>query len=349
MERTIDRREYRRNVENTKITKEEQGIIWQKRIRIFLLQGLGMSIVLLTISFLKFFHCQDILYSFKDMLCREITVSSLKNDGQRMFKKATQYYVALNSWVEKTFYDENGDVIPTFFNKNSGNSNGENKMNSDNKLNNTNTSENIYNAIGSGEVINGGNTFSNEKLNAVGGNNSVTNGTLNAAGGNNLATNVGLSTANGEAGNYEIAVEGMNQMLEDAKKIKEKYNMIVPVIGTITSEFGVRESTNPIVSPYHSGLDIAANTGTQILAALDGTVLEATTDTYYGKYLKVQKDDLIMIYAHCSKLLVEAGDEIKKGDLIAYVGNTGNSTGPHLHFELRYQERLVNPKDILEI
>ena len=61
------------------------------------------------------------------------------------------------------------------------------------------------------------------------------------------------------------------------------------MIGTITSEFGVRNSTNPIVSSYHSGLDIAANTGTQILAVSDGEVIEAKTDTYYGKYLKIKK------------------------------------------------------------
>jgi len=122
-----------------------------------------------------------------------------------------------------------------------------------------------------------------------------------------------------------------------------------PLNGTITSSFGCRVSDNPIVSSYHTGLDIAANTGTQVVAALDGEVLEATTDTYYGKYLKVKKDDIIMIYAHCSKLLVKAGDKIKKGSLIAYVGNTGNSTGPHLHFELKYQDRLVDPSDVLEI
>lgn len=148
---------------------------------------------------------------------------------------------------------------------------------------------------------------------------------------------------------YESAVEGINQMSEDAKYIKENYEFIKPVIGTVTSTFGVRKSSNPIVSVYHSGLDIAANTGTQIIAAIEGEVIEAGTDIYYGKYLKIKRDDIVMIYAHCSKLLVKKGDSIKKGSLIAYVGNTGNSTGPHLHFEVRYKDRLVNPEDILEI
>ena len=149
--------------------------------------------------------------------------------------------------------------------------------------------------------------------------------------------------------NYDSAVEGINQMSEDAKYIKENYEMTVPTIGTITSKFGVRNSSNPIVSHYHCGLDIAANTGTQVLAALDGEVIEAATDTYFGKYIKIKKDDIVMIYAHCSKLLVNVGDKVKKGKLIAYVGNTGNSTGPHLHFELKYKDRLVDPLDILEL
>lgn len=146
---------------------------------------------------------------------------------------------------------------------------------------------------------------------------------------------------------FETAVEGINQMSEDAKYIKENYSLRLPISGTITSRFGVRESTNPIVSKYHTGLDIAANTGTQIISALDGEVVEAETDTYYGKYLKIKKDDVEIIYAHCSKLLKSVGDKIKKGELIAYVGSTGNATGPHLHFELRYQGRLVDPTDIL--
>ena len=64
--------------------------------------------------------------------------------------------------------------------------------------------------------------------------------------------------------------------------------------------------------------------------------------------MKIKNDDITIIYAHCSKLLVKVGEKIEKGKLIAYVGNTGNSTGPHLHFELKYQNRLVNPLDILE-
>lgn len=324
MERSIDRREYRRNAENTNVSEEEQIDIWQKRIRKVLWQFLGMAMILLTISCLKFFHCEEAIYGVKELLNQQITLSSLKKDGQRIFEKATECYTSLNTWVETSFPEDGKGFWGLF-------SSGE--VAKHNALESKGSGENGQeNTIGAGQAI-GENT--NLEGDTIG--NSVSGERKEKDSGDNQETN------------YEVAVEGMNQMLEDALLIKENYSMTVPVIGTITSEFGVRNSSNPIVSSYHSGLDIAANTGTQILAALDGEVLEAATDTYYGNYLKIQKDDLIMIYAHCSKLLVKAGDQVKKGELIAYVGNTGNSTGPHLHFELRYQNRLVDPRDILGI
>ena len=147
---------------------------------------------------------------------------------------------------------------------------------------------------------------------------------------------------------YEEAVEGINQMSEDAKIIKANYNFIYPITGTITSRLGVRESDNPIVTSYHSGIDIAANTGTKIKAALSGKVITATTGEAYGKYLMIQTDDVVIVYAHCSKLNVKEGQNVKQGDIIGEVGSTGWATGPHLHFEIRYQGRLVNPDDILD-
>lgn len=68
-----------------------------------------------------------------------------------------------------------------------------------------------------------------------------------------------------------------------------------------------------------------------------------------GKHLKVAVEDIEIIYAHCSKILVNQGDEIVQGQKIAEVGSTGNSTGPHLHFEIRRGDRLVDPQKILNI
>lgn len=147
---------------------------------------------------------------------------------------------------------------------------------------------------------------------------------------------------------YEEAVEGINQMSDDAKYVKEHYNLIYPIQGQVTSKFGVRTSENPIVTPYHSGIDLAANEGTKIQAALDGEVITATTGEAYGKHIMIKKDNLVLVYAHCSKLNVKEGQKIKKGEIIGEVGSTGWATGPHLHFEVRYDGRFVNPADILD-
>ncbi len=142
--------------------------------------------------------------------------------------------------------------------------------------------------------------------------------------------------------------EGLSQMEIDAKYIKNKYSLQKPLTGKITSRFGMRNPTTPTVPKNHTGIDIAANTGTVIYAALDGTVTKASSEGDYGKHLRIEKDDIAIYYAHCSKLYVKKGDKIKKGQKIAEVGATGNVTGPHLHFEIRRNERYVDPDLILK-
>lgn len=146
---------------------------------------------------------------------------------------------------------------------------------------------------------------------------------------------------------YITAIEGINQLDEDAKKIKENFEIGKPLNGTITSNFGARVSDNPIVSSYHTGLDIAANTGTIINSAHEGKVIQAGENGTYGKSVIIENGDLKTVYAHCSTVLVKKGAYVKKGDSIAKVGMTGNATGPHLHFEIRYQGRFVNPEDVI--
>ena len=113
----------------------------------------------------------------------------------------------------------------------------------------------------------------------------------------------------------------------------------LPVAGTITSPQGYR--TDPITgeTSYHSGTDIAVPEGTPILAAADGTVTVANAlDSWggsYGYYVKLDHGDgLTTLYAHCSSICVTAGQQVKAGEVIAYVGQTGRATGPHLHFEI---------------
>ena len=111
------------------------------------------------------------------------------------------------------------------------------------------------------------------------------------------------------------------------------------VAGTITSSQGYR--TDPFTGEvsYHSGTDISAPEGTPILAAADGTVTIANaTDSWggsYGYYVKIDHEGgLTTLYAHCSSICVTAGQQVKAGQVIAYVGHTGRATGPHLHFEV---------------
>ena len=141
--------------------------------------------------------------------------------------------------------------------------------------------------------------------------------------------------------------ENLSQMEIDSIAIKDTYNLIKPLEGTITSRFGQRESSNPNVPKNHTGIDIAAATGTPIVAALDGVVEVSSSEGDYGKHLKIKKDDIELVYAHCSKLLKNEGDEVKQGETIAEVGATGNATGPHLHFEIRKEGRYINPDLIL--
>lgn len=119
----------------------------------------------------------------------------------------------------------------------------------------------------------------------------------------------------------------------------------MPVSGTISSRYGVSSS---IRSSKHTGLDIAANQGTQIKVVADGTVTCASYSGSYGYLVKVDHGNGVETwYAHTSKMYVKEGQEVKAGDVIALVGSTGNSTGPHLHFEVRINGEHVNPQNYL--
>ena len=141
----------------------------------------------------------------------------------------------------------------------------------------------------------------------------------------------------------------LSQMEQDANFVKSTISFIKPVNGTISSQFGLRNPTTATVPKNHTGTDIAANTGTKIISSTDGTVILASSQGDYGKHLKIQINDVILVYAHCNKLYVKEGDTVKQGQEIAEVGSTGNTTGPHLHFEIRYQDRYVDPQMILEL
>ena len=110
-----------------------------------------------------------------------------------------------------------------------------------------------------------------------------------------------------------------------------------------------RNPTTASVPKNHTGTDIAAEKGTKILSATEGKVILASSTGDYGNHLIIQTNDITLVYAHCNKLYVKEGENVKQGQEIAEVGTTGNTTGPHLHFEIRYQDRYVDPQLILEL
>ncbi len=128
----------------------------------------------------------------------------------------------------------------------------------------------------------------------------------------------------------------------DSRTVNGIYLAVVPVTGRITSRFGAVES---IRDHTHMGIDIAATRGTAILATASGTVTYAGWSGGYGYLVKINHGNGVeTYYGHCSKLYVSAGDTVEAGEQIAAVGSTGNSTGNHLHFEIRLDGKQVNPQ-----
>ena len=143
--------------------------------------------------------------------------------------------------------------------------------------------------------------------------------------------------------------QNLSQEEQDILHVKNTTSFIKPIEGTISSVYGYRETATGTVPKNHTGTDIAAITGTKIKSATNGQVVVASEEGDYGKHLKVQIGEVSIIYAHCNSLYVKEGDMITQGQAIAEVGSTGNSTGPHLHFEIRISERTVDPQKILEL
>lgn len=122
-------------------------------------------------------------------------------------------------------------------------------------------------------------------------------------------------------------------------------SLIHPVSGVISSRFGVRSS---IRSSAHTGLDIATSKGTPIAAAASGTVTFAGWKGAYGNLIVITHTDGVQTYyGHCSALYVSAGTYVDQGEIIGAVGSTGNSTGPHLHLEVRVDGIAYNPQNYL--
>lgn len=178
----------------------------------------------------------------------------------------------------------------------------------------------------------------NNKEEQVNNDNNNNNDTTN----NEIVNNIIEGIGGGNEGTLE------SQNIDDITYIKSKVEFIKPVIGTVTSPYGKRIPTD-IISENHQGVDIGAEIGTDIVAAMDGTIEYVSEYGDYGKHLKITNGEISTLYAHCSKIIVNTGDMIKQGQKIAEVGETGKATGPHLHFEIRRNDITVDPQKIIEL
>ena len=151
---------------------------------------------------------------------------------------------------------------------------------------------------------------------------------------------------NGTSSSQYLAKGSVNTSYSVSKgKANLGISLIKPVSGILSSRFGERSS---IRSSAHTGLDIAASTGTSIVAAASGTVTFSGKKGSYGNLLVISHGNGVQTYyGHCSKLYVSAGQTISQGQKIAAVGSTGNSTGPHLHLEIRVNGVAYNPQNYL--
>lgn len=144
---------------------------------------------------------------------------------------------------------------------------------------------------------------------------------------------------------YPSPVEtNQNEQIKVPRLSSGSLQFIRPAKGRLSSPFGMRIHPVTRKKKMHNGIDIAAPIGTPILAAEAGVVTTASNLRGYGLVVYVQhNDEYETRYAHCSKFHVGVGDRVTKGQLIAEIGNTGLSTGPHLHFEIRINGKPVNP------
>jgi murein DD-endopeptidase MepM/ murein hydrolase activator NlpD len=142
----------------------------------------------------------------------------------------------------------------------------------------------------------------------------------------------------------EVDINQLDQHLLDRKSFINSTPTLMPSNGWITSYFGPRLSPYSGRMKMHEGLDIGAPTGTPILAPADGIITYSGRKPGFGKFIQINHGyGVESTYAHAHKLFVKQGIIVKRGELIAEVGNTGNSTGPHLHYEIRVNEIPVDP------
>lgn len=133
----------------------------------------------------------------------------------------------------------------------------------------------------------------------------------------------------------------LKEKLEKIKKRKKHFPDLIPV----NSDYAISQ----VFSKKHPALDFAVPKGTEVLAAASGEVLSVYEDKYLGKVIMIDHlNEYATLYAHLAKILVKSNMAVQKGEIIGLAGNTGNSTAPHLHFEILKNGENINPAEILK-
>jgi murein DD-endopeptidase MepM/ murein hydrolase activator NlpD len=154
----------------------------------------------------------------------------------------------------------------------------------------------------------------------------------------------------------QVAAQAREQSLSSLKQALVEKNAklaatpsIWPASGDVTSRFGWRNSPwGGSSGDWHPGIDIANSYGTPIMATADGQVVKSEWYGGYGNMVQIDHGNgIVTIYGHTSRIVVSVGQRVKKGEVIAYMGSTGNSTGTHVHYEIRVNDTAVNPANFL--
>ncbi|HYV48560.1 MAG TPA: M23 family metallopeptidase [Myxococcaceae bacterium] len=157
-----------------------------------------------------------------------------------------------------------------------------------------------------------------------------------------------LDKLSAEATRQEQSLQQLHDYFQDQKSLLASTPSIWPARGWVTSDFGQRLDPYTADRVMHAGLDIAAPHGKDVAAPAEGTVVFAGLEGGYGNVLVIDHGYGIKTrYGHLAKITVKAGDRIKRGQIIAVVGNTGRSTGPHLHYEVRVNGIPQNPRKFI--
>ncbi|HUU34966.1 MAG TPA: M23 family metallopeptidase [Vicinamibacterales bacterium] len=170
-----------------------------------------------------------------------------------------------------------------------------------------------------------------------------------------LAMLPGLNSPEDTFGLLRDLLQGLESRLESVQSGVDKRNLLAaatpslwPVAGWLTSAMGNRRDPFTGDPDFHPGLDISADRGSPVYATADGVVVHASPSSNYGNLIRIDHGfGLESRYGHLSKFEVEAGTKVKRGDLIGRVGATGRATAPHLHYEVRVNDRLLNPLQFL--